>query len=67
MINQNSSNSSGTLVYPYSMRELVSLAKHMHAFPNDSIANALANVFDFDRYQRDTYLRLVAEFGVLWN
>ena len=36
------------LQYPYSTREIVSIAKHFNEFPEDGIVAALNNVFDFD-------------------
>ncbi|KAF7319254.1 hypothetical protein HMN09_00262900 [Mycena chlorophos] len=44
----------GTLNYPYSLRELINLVKHMQAFPNDSLGDALRNIFDFDVYKPET-------------
>lgn len=45
----------GVLTYPYSLRELVNISKHIQAFPGDSLAHAIDNVFHFDSY--DTQLR----------
>ncbi|KAF7292707.1 hypothetical protein MIND_01168900 [Mycena indigotica] len=42
---------SGTLNYPYSLRELINLVKHIQAFPRDSLGDALRNIFDFDVYK----------------
>ncbi|XP_006455343.1 hypothetical protein AGABI2DRAFT_226806 [Agaricus bisporus var. bisporus H97] len=41
----------GVLNYPYSLRELISLIRHMKAYPNDTLGEALRNVFDFDIYK----------------
>ncbi|KIY70240.1 hypothetical protein CYLTODRAFT_488278 [Cylindrobasidium torrendii FP15055 ss-10] len=49
---------SGTLGYPYSLRELINLVKHLQAYPTDSLDNALRNVFDFDVYKPDTIDKL---------
>ena len=38
----------GQLTYPYSLRELVNIARHMEAFPNDSLLSGIDNVFHFD-------------------
>lgn len=38
----------GTLQYPYSMRELVHIAKHLNKFPQDPVASVLSNVFSVD-------------------
>lgn len=40
----------GQLTYPYSLRELVNIARHMEAFPNDSLLSGIDNVFHFDQY-----------------
>jgi MoxR-like ATPase len=45
----------GILSYPYSLRELVNIVKHMQAFPNDSLTSVIENVFDFDNY--DVHLK----------
>ncbi|KAJ7443890.1 AAA domain-containing protein [Mycena galericulata] len=51
---------SGTLNYPYSLRELINLVKHIQAFPRDSLGDALRNVFDFDVYKPETIDQLAA-------
>lgn len=38
----------GVLVYPFSIREAVSVVKHLNAFPEDSFEEALNNVISFD-------------------
>ena len=38
----------GVLGYPYSVRELVLVAKRLQAFPDDGLSGALRDVFDFD-------------------
>ncbi|KAI0708684.1 AAA domain-containing protein [Earliella scabrosa] len=48
----------GTLTYPYSLRELLNLVKHMQAYPDDSLEAALRNVFDFDVYKPETISKL---------
>lgn len=53
----------GTLNYPYSTRELVSIVKHISAFPRDGISRALRNVFDFDAYTPDTLDIIIEVFG----
>ncbi|TFK81956.1 hypothetical protein K466DRAFT_501194 [Polyporus arcularius HHB13444] len=49
---------SGTLTYPYSLRELLNLVRHMQAYPNDPLEAALRNVFDFDVYKPETISKL---------
>ncbi|CAB0011014.1 unnamed protein product [Nesidiocoris tenuis] len=50
----------GLVTYPYSTRELVNIVKHLQAFPEDSVADAVNNVFDFDRYNKDAKEQLFA-------
>ncbi|KAK7042195.1 von Willebrand factor A domain-containing protein 8 [Favolaschia claudopus] len=50
----------GTLNYPYSLRELINLVKHLQAYPNDTLGDALRNVFDFDVYKPETIEQLAA-------
>ncbi|TEB25531.1 hypothetical protein FA13DRAFT_1738248 [Coprinellus micaceus] len=44
----------GKLSYPYSLRELINLVRHLKAYPNDSLGDALRNIFDFDVYKPET-------------
>jgi MoxR-like ATPase len=39
----------GTLAYPFSIREAVSVVKHVHTFPHDGLDGALENVVSFDQ------------------
>ena len=48
----------GIISYPYSLRELVSIVKHLHMFPNDSLADVVRNVFDLDNYNADVIDRI---------
>ncbi|KAH9046612.1 AAA domain-containing protein [Lactarius hengduanensis] len=41
----------GTLSYPYSLRELIAIVRHMQAYPDDELDDTLRNVFDFDVYR----------------
>ena len=41
----------GTLAYPYSTREAVSLVRHLQLFPQDGLLAAANNVFAFDAHQ----------------
>ncbi|XP_034832345.1 von Willebrand factor A domain-containing protein 8 [Maniola hyperantus] len=43
----------GQLTYPYSTRELVNIVKHLQKYPEEDLASAIGNVFDFDRYSKD--------------
>ena len=45
----------GSLTYPYSLRELVNIVKHLEAYPSDSLIQGIDNVFHFDTY--DTQLK----------
>ncbi|GJJ14791.1 hypothetical protein Clacol_009059 [Clathrus columnatus] len=38
----------GSLSYPYSLRELINLVRHMQAHPDDTLETSLRNIFDFD-------------------
>ncbi|KAF7986115.1 hypothetical protein HWV62_41553 [Athelia sp. TMB] len=49
---------SGILAYPYSLRELINLVRHMRAYPKDDLATSLRNIFDFDVYKPETIERL---------
>ncbi len=56
----------GSIVYPYSTREAVAVAKHLERFPEDGVAAALENVLAFDSYDKnlrqvvkDAFLRYV--------
>merc|ERR1712071_723183 len=53
-------NEESILAYPYSTREIVSIAKHFDAYPDDGIVAALNNVFDFDMMD-DVVLERVSE------
>ncbi|KAJ8082257.1 hypothetical protein PM082_008104 [Marasmius tenuissimus] len=48
----------GTLGYPYSLRELINLVKHLQTYPTDTLGDALRNIFDFDIYKPDTIDKL---------
>jgi len=42
----------GTMTYPFSVRESVNVIKHLNAFPDDGIEDAVDNVIAFDRLDR---------------
>ncbi|CAF0785254.1 unnamed protein product [Adineta ricciae] len=48
----------GIISYPYSLRELVSIVKHLNMFPNESLADVVRNVFDLDNYNTDVMDRI---------
>ncbi|KAF7790654.1 hypothetical protein EIP86_001610 [Pleurotus ostreatoroseus] len=48
----------GALTYPYSLRELINLVRHLRAYPSDSLEVALRNIFDFDIYKPETIEKL---------
>ncbi|KAJ3023473.1 hypothetical protein HKX48_002900 [Thoreauomyces humboldtii] len=50
----------GLVAYPYSLRELMNIVKHMQAFPEDSLDQILRNVFDFDVHRKEFFEVLVA-------
>ncbi|KAH9929971.1 AAA domain-containing protein [Amylocystis lapponica] len=51
---------SGTLTYPYSLRELINIVRHLEAYPDDSLETTIRNVFDFDVYKPDTIEKLAS-------
>ncbi|KAF8263236.1 AAA domain-containing protein [Lactarius quietus] len=48
----------GSLTYPYSLRELIAIVRHMQAYPDDELHETLRNVFDFDVYRVETTEKL---------
>ena len=48
----------GIISYPYSLRELVSIVKHLNLFPDESVADVVRNVFDLDNYNTDVIDRI---------
>ncbi|KAI0049548.1 hypothetical protein FA95DRAFT_1489014 [Auriscalpium vulgare] len=48
----------GSLMYPYSLRELIAIVRHMKAYPTDSLDNTLRNIFDFDVFRPETIDKL---------
>ncbi|XP_039291605.1 von Willebrand factor A domain-containing protein 8-like [Nilaparvata lugens] len=57
----------GMVAYPYSTREVVNIVKHLQAYPNDTVSNAVGNVFDFDKYGqdvKDTLLQVLNEHEI---
>ncbi|KAF9806900.1 hypothetical protein IEO21_08484 [Rhodonia placenta] len=49
---------SGSLTYPYSLRELINIVRHMKTYPSDTLEATLRNVFDFDVYKPETIEKL---------
>ncbi|KAI8820228.1 AAA domain-containing protein [Fimicolochytrium jonesii] len=50
----------GLVAYPYSLRELMNLLKHMQRFPDEPLDQVLRNVFDFDVHRKEFFEVLVA-------
>ncbi|KAI0089424.1 AAA domain-containing protein [Irpex rosettiformis] len=48
----------GTLTYPYSLRELINLVRHLQAYPEDPLEVVIRNIFDFDVYRPATITKL---------
>ncbi len=44
----------GAIDYPFSLRELINLVKHLRTFPEDSLENAFRSIFDFDVHRPAT-------------
>jgi hypothetical protein len=53
----------GTIIYPYSARELVNIVKHLQAFPADGVVEAVQNVIAFDSFNDSTSATLIAVFS----
>ncbi|XP_028966962.1 von Willebrand factor A domain-containing protein 8 [Galendromus occidentalis] len=61
---------SGQIGYPFSTRELVSVTKHLAAFPDDGILQALNNVLDFDSHEpnsRRLIGHVVRSYGISFD
>ncbi|TPX58575.1 hypothetical protein PhCBS80983_g03058 [Powellomyces hirtus] len=50
----------GLVAYPYSLRELMNIVKHMQAFPDEPLEQILRNVFDFDVHRKEFFEVLLA-------
>lgn len=57
------SHESGRLPYPFSVREAVSVTKHLHSFPSDGLETAFENVIAFDRLNAVMIKQLAGIFG----
>ncbi|BGP51199.1 hypothetical protein JCM10450v2_007128 [Rhodotorula kratochvilovae] len=44
----------GALSYPFSLREMLALVRHLRRFPSDTLEQALRNLFDFDVTRPET-------------
>jgi hypothetical protein len=53
----------GIIAYPFSLREAVAVVKHLNAFPNDGIKEAVENVISFDRLDTSLAKRLDTIFS----
>jgi hypothetical protein len=57
----------GLFAYPYSTREAVAIARHLHSYPRDGMMHALRNVLAFDAYDattRDNLQTTFQRFGI---
>ncbi|KAJ3366076.1 hypothetical protein HDU91_002000 [Kappamyces sp. JEL0680] len=52
----------GLVSYPYSLRELINLVRHLERFPDQNIATVLRNVFDFDVHRTEMNQLLLETF-----
>lgn len=52
----------GLIQYPYSLRELINIVRHMEKFPTESIDSVLRNVFDFDAHKTELNELVVKTF-----
>ncbi|SCZ96734.1 BZ3500_MvSof-1268-A1-R1_Chr4-1g06667 [Microbotryum saponariae] len=49
---------SGALSYPFSLRELLAIVRHLKRYPDDTLEEVLRNVFDFDTHRPETIDKL---------
>eukprot|EP00977_Amphora_coffeiformis_P014936 scaffold4262_cov169-Amphora_coffeaeformis.AAC.5 len=57
----------GVMAYPFSVREAVSVVKHLNQFPADGLEGALENVIAFDRFDNvilKQLARILSSYGV---
>ncbi|RNA15401.1 von Willebrand factor A domain-containing 8 [Brachionus plicatilis] len=59
----------GLISYPYSTREIVNVVKHMQKYPDDSLPQVLANVYDFDHFEdqnnlKETFREVMNKHGI---
>ncbi|KAJ3344252.1 hypothetical protein HDU93_000042 [Gonapodya sp. JEL0774] len=57
----------GLVAYPYSLRELMNIVRHLQQFPDDSLDLVLRNVFDFDVMRKEYHeilLQILNKHGV---
>lgn len=59
----------GLISYPYSTREIVNVVKHMEKYPDDSLPQVLANVYDFDQFEeqnnlKETFTEVMNKHGI---
>ena len=62
-----SQHESGSLAYPYSTREAVRVARHLDAYPEDGLGQALGDVLAFDAFEprlQDALVRTFARHGI---
>jgi len=58
----------GVMAYPFSVREAVSVVKHLNQFPADGLEGALENVIAFDRFDNvvlKQLARILSSYGVI--
>ena len=53
----------GLLAYPFSVREAVSVVKHLEQFPSDGLNEAIENVIAFDRFDSPLLKQLSSIFA----
>jgi MoxR-like ATPase len=53
----------GVLAYPFSVREAVSVVRHLEAYPDDGLDEAIENVIAFDRSDNALLKQLGSIFG----
>lgn len=50
----------GTISYPYSLRELLAIVKHLNKYPDEALVDALLNVVSFDLHRPQSLEIVVA-------
>jgi len=55
-----SAHKKGVLAYPFSVREAVSVVRHLNEFPSDGLLESIENVISFDRFDEAVFNQLAA-------
>jgi MoxR-like ATPase len=55
-----SAHKKGVLAYPFSVREAVSVVRHLNEFPSEGLLESIENVISFDRFDEAVFNQLAA-------